>query len=280
MSFNSLETTFAPLEIVFPEVPKSTVLPVDIEALNETLKTLMAAQQAVCEQAAQLAYQHAVQAIRLDAHEYIIRMLEQAVLARQRMFGSSFLSSCPPRAACSMRLRHWRSRAPRRKTWHPFLLKCLCQHPRPAPASQPSNPHVASAPHCLRSWSVSMWCMMCLNRIAPAPAAHPWWQSARTSANNSTSCPCKYACCATSASATAVQAACTRPSPPPCHRSHCPRATPVPTSWRCSSPSSSSMACRWRALRMYWHAMRCRYRAKRWRAGSLAARTCCSHCTT
>ncbi|MEO6319240.1 MAG: IS66 family transposase [Polaromonas sp.] len=49
----------------------------------------MAAQQAVCEQAAQLAYQRAVQAIRLDAHEYIIRMLEQAVLARQRMFGAS-----------------------------------------------------------------------------------------------------------------------------------------------------------------------------------------------
>lgn len=89
MSFNSLETTFSPLEIVFPEMPKSSVLPADIETLNETLKTLVAAQQAACEQAAQLAYQHAVQAIRLDAHEYIIRVLEQAVLARQRMFGAS-----------------------------------------------------------------------------------------------------------------------------------------------------------------------------------------------
>ena len=89
MSFNALETTFPPLEIVFPKVPESSVLPANIEALNETLKTLMAAQQAACEQAAQLAYQHAVQAIRLDAHEYIIRMLEQAVLARQRMFGAS-----------------------------------------------------------------------------------------------------------------------------------------------------------------------------------------------
>ena len=89
MSFSSLETTFSPLEIVFPKVPESSVLPADIEAFNETLKTLMASQQSACEQAAQLAYQRAVQAIRLDAHEYIIRMLEQAVLARQRMFGAS-----------------------------------------------------------------------------------------------------------------------------------------------------------------------------------------------
>ncbi|QJC55206.1 hypothetical protein HC248_00484 [Polaromonas vacuolata] len=89
MSFNSLETPFTPLKIVFPKIPESSVLPANIEALNEALKTLLVAQQAACEQAAQLAYQHAVQAIRLDAHEYIVRMLEQAVLARQRMFGAS-----------------------------------------------------------------------------------------------------------------------------------------------------------------------------------------------
>ena len=89
MSFSSLETTFSPLEIVFPKIPESTVLPANIEALNETLKTLVASQQSACEQAAQLAYQRAVQAIRLDAHGDIIRMLEQAVLARQRMFGAS-----------------------------------------------------------------------------------------------------------------------------------------------------------------------------------------------
>jgi transposase len=89
MSFNSVETPFAPLEIVFPKVPESSVLPANIETLNEVLKTLLASQQAACEQAAQLAYQRAVQAIRLDAHEYIVRMLEQAVLARQRMFGAS-----------------------------------------------------------------------------------------------------------------------------------------------------------------------------------------------
>ena len=89
MSFNALETTFPPLEIVFPKVPESTIFPADIEVLNEVFKTLLASQQAACEQAAQLAYQRAVQAIRLDAHEYIIRMLEQAVLARQRMFGAS-----------------------------------------------------------------------------------------------------------------------------------------------------------------------------------------------
>ena len=29
------------------------------------------------------------QAIRQEAHDYVIRMLEQAVLARQRMFGAS-----------------------------------------------------------------------------------------------------------------------------------------------------------------------------------------------
>ena len=85
MSFKSLESPFSPLKIVFPEFAGTTVLPDDIDAL----KTLLEAQKTACEQACQTAYQAAVQTIRQDAHDYVIRILEQAVLARQRMFGAS-----------------------------------------------------------------------------------------------------------------------------------------------------------------------------------------------
>ncbi len=89
MSFESLETTFSPLKIEFPKVSQASVESSVLSGDFKSIKTLLAANQTACENAAQLAYQHAVQAIRLDAHEYIIRMLEQAILARQRMFGAS-----------------------------------------------------------------------------------------------------------------------------------------------------------------------------------------------
>lgn len=85
MSFESLETPFSPLKIVFPEFAGATVLPQDIDAL----KTLLEAQKTACEQACQVAYQTAVQTIRQEAHDYLIRMREQAVLARHRLFGTS-----------------------------------------------------------------------------------------------------------------------------------------------------------------------------------------------
>lgn len=92
MPFEPLETTFLPLEITFPKLPKLpdvSALSPDVAALNEVLQTLAADQQAACERAAQMAYRQAVQTIRQEAHDYIIRILEQAALARQRMFGPS-----------------------------------------------------------------------------------------------------------------------------------------------------------------------------------------------
>lgn len=77
MSFSSAETPFFPLKKVFPEFALPAVLPNDIEAL----KTLLVAQHN--------AHAAHVAAIRQDAHDYVIRILEQAVLARQRMFGAS-----------------------------------------------------------------------------------------------------------------------------------------------------------------------------------------------
>lgn len=63
--------------MAFGEFALPSVLPHDVEAL----KTLILAQQE--------AHVAVVQAIRQEAHDYVIRMLEQAVLARQRMFGAS-----------------------------------------------------------------------------------------------------------------------------------------------------------------------------------------------
>jgi len=80
-----LETTFSPLKIVFPKPSEVAVLP----TTKDTIEALLTDTQAACEKACQEAYQVAVQSIRLQAHEYIIRMLEQATLARHRMFGAS-----------------------------------------------------------------------------------------------------------------------------------------------------------------------------------------------
>ena len=61
-----------------------SVLPHDVEAL----KALILAQQKAHAATVQAMHQEAA-AIRQEAHDYVIRMLEQAVLARQRMFGAS-----------------------------------------------------------------------------------------------------------------------------------------------------------------------------------------------
>ena len=81
MSFKALPTPNSPLDKVFDEAAKTfslpSVLPQDIGALQ----ALLVAQQN--------AHAAEVQAIRDEAHAYVIRMLEQATLARQRMFGAS-----------------------------------------------------------------------------------------------------------------------------------------------------------------------------------------------
>lgn len=77
MSFTTLESPFSPGKRGFEAFTLPSVLPDDIGSL----KTLLGAQQN--------AHTAFIEAIRQEAHNYVIRMLEQAILARQRMFGSS-----------------------------------------------------------------------------------------------------------------------------------------------------------------------------------------------
>ena len=77
MSFASLQSPFSPGKKGFQVPPLPSVLPHDIDAL----KTLLRAQQN--------AHTALIETIRQEAHDYVIRMLEQAILARQRMFGAS-----------------------------------------------------------------------------------------------------------------------------------------------------------------------------------------------
>lgn len=92
MSFASLQTPFSPLKKTFEGFAETfnlpSVLPHDVEAL----KTLILAQQkahAAMVQAMHQAMNEDAAAIRQEAHDYVMRMLEQAILARQRMFGAS-----------------------------------------------------------------------------------------------------------------------------------------------------------------------------------------------
>ena len=77
MSFAALQTPFSPGKKTFEAFTLPSVLPHDVDAL----KTLLVAQQA--------SFDVTVAAIRKEAHDYVMRMLEQAILARQRMFGVS-----------------------------------------------------------------------------------------------------------------------------------------------------------------------------------------------
>jgi transposase len=77
MSFATLQTPFSPGKKTLEAFALPSVLPHDIGAL----KTLLLTQQT--------SYDAAVAAIRQEAHDYVIRMLEQAILARHRMFGAS-----------------------------------------------------------------------------------------------------------------------------------------------------------------------------------------------
>lgn len=77
MSFATLQTPFSPGKKTLEAFTLPSVLPHDVDAL----KTLLVSQQT--------SFDAAVAAIRKEAHDYVIRMLEQAILARQRMFGTS-----------------------------------------------------------------------------------------------------------------------------------------------------------------------------------------------
>lgn len=77
MSFAALQTPFSPGKKGFEAFALPDVLPDDIESL----KTLLGVQQN--------AHTVLIEAIRQEAHNYVIRLLEQAILARQRLFGTS-----------------------------------------------------------------------------------------------------------------------------------------------------------------------------------------------
>jgi len=77
MSFANLQSPFSPGKRTVEAFTLPSVLPHDVHAL----KTLLVTQQS--------AFDAAVAAIHKEAHDYVTRILEQAILARQRMFGAS-----------------------------------------------------------------------------------------------------------------------------------------------------------------------------------------------
>ena len=77
MSFASLQSPFSPGRRAVEAFTLPSVLPHDVDAL----KTLLVTQQS--------AFDAALAAIHKEAHDYVTRILEQAILARQRMFGAS-----------------------------------------------------------------------------------------------------------------------------------------------------------------------------------------------
>lgn len=91
MSFEALKTPNSPLEKAFEEASKTFSLPSVFPHEVGALQTLLVAQQEVMQTLRQeaLAILAEAQTIRDEAHAYVIRMLEQATLARQRMFGAS-----------------------------------------------------------------------------------------------------------------------------------------------------------------------------------------------
>src|SRR5450830_70974 len=91
MSFEALKTPNSPLDKVFEEASKTFSLPSVLPHEVGALQTLLVAQQEVMQTLRQeaLAILAEAQTIRDEAHAYVTRMLEQAILARQPMFGSS-----------------------------------------------------------------------------------------------------------------------------------------------------------------------------------------------
>jgi len=81
MSFATLQTPFSPGKNGFEALTKTLTLPSVLPQDIQALQSLLVSQQNK--------YELAVAAIRQEAHDYVIRMLEQAILARQRMFGAS-----------------------------------------------------------------------------------------------------------------------------------------------------------------------------------------------
>ena len=81
MSFTSSKSPFLTPDIELPEFVLPAVLPDDIGALKSLLQAQQDAMGAIRQQAMREAMR--------EAHNYIIRMIEQSVLARHRLFGVS-----------------------------------------------------------------------------------------------------------------------------------------------------------------------------------------------
>lgn len=77
MSFTLPTSSLPPPEIALPEFALPAVLPDDVDALKSLLQAQQSALGAIRQQAMR------------EAHNYIIRMIEQSVLARHRLFGVS-----------------------------------------------------------------------------------------------------------------------------------------------------------------------------------------------
>jgi hypothetical protein len=92
MSFSSVKTPLSPVKKAFSEPTLPGALPLTLPNDIAALKALLVAQHhAHAALLLDLDNAHTAQlaAIRQEAHDYVIRMLEQAVLARQRLFGAS-----------------------------------------------------------------------------------------------------------------------------------------------------------------------------------------------
>ena len=92
MSFSSVKTPLSPVKKAFSESTLPSALPLTLPNDIAALKALLVAQHhAHAALLLNLDNAHTAQlaAIRQEAHDYVIRMLEQAVLARQRLFGAS-----------------------------------------------------------------------------------------------------------------------------------------------------------------------------------------------
>ena len=89
MSFTPLKSPPLPPENELPEFVLPTVLPDDIGLLKSLLQAQQDAIGAIRQQAMQQALHEARQVAMREAHDYIIRMIEQSVLARHRLFGAS-----------------------------------------------------------------------------------------------------------------------------------------------------------------------------------------------
>ena len=89
MSFTPLKSPPLPPENELPEFVLPTVLPDDMGLLKSLLQAQQDAIGAIRQQAMQQALHEARQVAMREAHDYIIRMIEQSVLARHRLFGAS-----------------------------------------------------------------------------------------------------------------------------------------------------------------------------------------------